>query len=82
MLLNIEWNRLYCNQPRARAFAKRRIRYHYFKKRLGSRGLRFASVRFVFFFFWLWVFIQRIDLILVDQLGGMVKVAPCKAVAI
>jgi len=58
MSLKITWNRLYFNQPRARAFAKRRIRYHYFFKGLRSRGFRSASVRFVFYFYFLFVLVE------------------------
>ncbi len=45
MALRIIWNRLYINRPQERAFARRRIEFHYFKKKMGRRGFRIANVR-------------------------------------
>ena len=80
MSIIIIWNRLYLNQPRAKAFAKRRIEHHYFRKRLFRRGFRIAIVRYFFFFsssdILTFIFIS------LDPLDGMVKAGPRAAVDI
>ena len=85
MSIIIIWNRLYSNQPRAKAFSKRRIEHriehHYFRKRLFRRGFRITIVRYLFIYFFLSDILTFIFISL-DPLDGMVKVGPRAAVDI
>ncbi|KAF8814893.1 hypothetical protein BYT27DRAFT_7249661 [Phlegmacium glaucopus] len=44
-LQEIDWNNLYAAQPHQRHFTEARIRSHFTRKRLESRGIVRASVR-------------------------------------
>ena len=46
----ITWNRLYAAKPRERRFAEERICSHFVRKRLASRGVEKADVRYNFTF--------------------------------
>ena len=51
MQLDIKWNDLYSSNPKELEFARRRIEYHYKRRKLARIGINRVEMRLAFLFF-------------------------------